>query len=77
MNLQQASAGLVHSSKRGLLTKLPRREEIAGYIWTSPWWIGFLVFSLYPMLQASTTLSPMPGGWGSRPGWGSRITSLL
>ena len=50
MNLQQASADLVHSSKRRLLTKLPRREEIAGYIWTSPWWIGFLVFSLYPML---------------------------
>ena len=26
------------------------REEIGGLIWTSPWWAGVLVFSIYPMI---------------------------
>ncbi len=41
---------------------LRRREEIAGYIWTSPWWLGFLAFSLYPML-AGLYYSFTNAGW--------------
>lgn len=29
---------------------LRQREEIAGWLWTSPWWVGFVLFSLYPMV---------------------------
>jgi multiple sugar transport system permease protein len=28
---------------------LERKEEILGYIWISPWWLGFLAFTVYPM----------------------------
>ncbi len=43
----------------GQVTPAPRRrfkmtnqmrEEIGGLIWTSPWWAGVLVFSIYPMI---------------------------
>jgi multiple sugar transport system permease protein len=29
---------------------LRHKEEISGWLWTSPWWAGFLVFSAYPMV---------------------------
>jgi multiple sugar transport system permease protein len=32
------------------LTRLQRREAIEGYLWITPWIIGFLVFTLGPML---------------------------
>lgn len=31
---------------------LERKEEIMGYIWISPWWLGFLAFTVYPMLAS-------------------------
>jgi multiple sugar transport system permease protein len=31
---------------------LERKEEILGYIWISPWWIGFLAFTIYPMVAS-------------------------
>lgn len=34
------------------LSKLERREEIAGYLWVSPWLIGFLVFTALPLLAS-------------------------
>lgn len=34
------------------LSKLERREEIAGYIWVSPWLIGFLAFTALPLLAS-------------------------
>jgi multiple sugar transport system permease protein len=40
--------GIVHSRRRW--SRLRMREAIAGYAWTSPWWLGFLVLGLYPML---------------------------
>jgi multiple sugar transport system permease protein len=36
--------------KKPRFSRLQLREELAGLFFTSPWWIGFLVFSLYPML---------------------------
>lgn len=33
------------------LSKMRIREEILGYLWTSPWWLGFLVFSIYPTIM--------------------------
>jgi multiple sugar transport system permease protein len=34
-------------------TKLARREALAFYVFISPWLIGFLVFTLYPMLASA------------------------
>jgi multiple sugar transport system permease protein len=34
-------------------TKTARREAIAFYVFISPWLIGFLVFTLYPMLASA------------------------
>ncbi len=31
---------------------LQQRENISGWLWTAPWWLGFLIFSLYPMLAS-------------------------
>lgn len=45
-----AGVSVAGSRKRRRLSKMRIKEEIAGYIWTSPWWVGFLLFGLYPML---------------------------
>ena len=37
--------------KKPKLSKMRIREEILGYLWTSPWWLGFLVFSIYPTIM--------------------------
>ncbi|MCC7355310.1 MAG: sugar ABC transporter permease [Anaerolineae bacterium] len=47
------------------LSKMRVREEISGMLWTSPWWAGFLAFSLYPTiigLYYSFTNSRWVGG---------------
>lgn len=49
-------------------TRLQRREAIEGYLWISPWLIGFLVFSLGPIL-ASAYLSFTHYKIGGRPEW--------
>lgn len=43
---QTAPIGPVESIRRFL-----RREKVAGYLFISPWIIGFLVFYLYPLLD--------------------------
>ncbi len=49
-------------------TPLQRREAIEGYIWISPWVIGFLVFSLGPII-ASLYLSFTEYSIGGTPKW--------
>jgi multiple sugar transport system permease protein len=49
-------------------TKLQRREAIEGYLWISPWIIGFVVFSLGPIL-ASAYLSFTKYKIGGSPEW--------
>jgi multiple sugar transport system permease protein len=29
---------------------LRQKEELSGWLWTAPWWGGFLLFSAYPMI---------------------------
>jgi multiple sugar transport system permease protein len=33
-------------------SRLQRREALEGYLWISPWLIGFLVFSLGPIIAS-------------------------
>ena len=49
-------------------TRIQRLEAIAGYLWISPWVIGFLVFSLGPMV-ASLYLSLTKYKLGGTPEW--------
>jgi len=39
------------TKKKPGLSKSRRREEIMGYLWTFPWWGGFLVFAVYPTIM--------------------------
>jgi multiple sugar transport system permease protein len=34
------------------LTRMQRREELEGYLWVSPWFIGFLAFTFLPFLAS-------------------------
>ena len=34
------------------LSKMKRREELEGYLWVSPWFIGFLAFTFLPFLAS-------------------------
>ena len=55
--------------QKGLFgTRMQRREAIEGYLWISPWVIGFLVFSLGPIV-ASAFLSLTKYKIGGRPEW--------
>jgi multiple sugar transport system permease protein len=47
---------------------LRTRDELAGWLWTSPWLLGFLLFVLVPML-ASLYLSFTRYAIGSTPQW--------
>lgn len=38
--------------KRRKLNKMQRREELTGYLFASPWIIGFLVFMAFPILAS-------------------------
>ena len=60
----------VSTSKRSswLGTPLQRREAIEGYLWIAPWLIGFIVFSLGPIL-ASLYLSFTEYSIGGLPEW--------
>lgn len=49
-------------------SRLQRREAIEGYLWISPWIIGFLVFSLGPII-ASAYLSFTEYKIGGSPNW--------
>ncbi len=40
------------SNKKGQSTKIKRRENLTGYAFASPWLLGFLVFTLYPMCSS-------------------------
>jgi multiple sugar transport system permease protein len=50
------------------MTALRRREALAGYLWISPWIVGFLLFTLGPML-ASLYLSLTSYTVGGTPRW--------
>lgn len=41
----------IHRRVKRRRSRLRLKEEVEGYLWTSPWWIGFLVFGLYPMVM--------------------------
>ena len=49
-------------------SRLQRREALEGYLWISPWLIGFLVFSLGPII-ASFYLSLTKYKIGGTPQW--------
>lgn len=49
-------------------SRLQRREALEGYLWISPWLIGFLVFSLGPII-ASFYLSLTKYKIGGTPEW--------
>jgi multiple sugar transport system permease protein len=38
-------------ARKPRLSKMRLREELMGYLWTFPWWGGFLAFSAYPTLM--------------------------
>jgi len=45
---------IAKSTRRGWLgSPLQRREAIEGYLWISPWVIGFLIFSLGPIIASA------------------------
>jgi multiple sugar transport system permease protein len=55
--------------RRGWLgTPLQRREALEGYLWIAPWVIGFLIFSLGPII-ASAYLSFTQYKIGGSPEW--------
>ena len=55
--------------QKGLMgTRMQRREAIEGYLWISPWIIGFVVFSLGPII-ASAYLSFTKYKIGGTPEW--------
>ncbi|MEZ4710248.1 MAG: sugar ABC transporter permease [Caldilineaceae bacterium] len=54
--------------RRWLGSPLQRREALEGYLWISPWVIGFLVFSLGPII-ASAYLSFTEYKIGGTPVW--------
>ena len=57
------------SKRRGWLgTAMQRREALEGYLWISPWVIGFIVFSLGPII-ASFYLSLTRYKIGGTPEW--------
>jgi multiple sugar transport system permease protein len=56
------------SRRPWLGSPLQRREAIEGYLWIAPWVIGFLVFSLGPIL-ASFYLSFTDYSIGGMPEW--------
>ena len=67
-NLYKAVSPMLGVRQNRPLTKRARREEILGFLWTSPWWIGFLVFILYPMLSG-LYLSFTDAKWVREPTW--------
>ena len=57
------------SPRRGWLgSPLQRREALEGYLWISPWVIGFIIFSLGPII-ASAYLSLTQYKIGGSPTW--------
>ena len=46
------AAGLARGRKKRKPMSLARREAITGYIWVSPWIIGFLIFTLAPVVAS-------------------------
>ena len=54
------------------------KEEILGYLWTSPWWLGFIVFSIYPTI-AGFYYSFTNARWAGKSdfvGFGNYVTAL-
>jgi multiple sugar transport system permease protein len=62
-----ASALDAPKARRRLLSNRAR-EEISGWLWTSPWLLGFFLFVMGPML-ASLYLSCTKYAIGGRPTW--------
>lgn len=56
------------SVTRGKWSRVRRREAIAGILWSSPWLLGFLLFTLGPMV-ASLYLSFTDYTISSAPNW--------
>jgi len=42
----------VPSSKRSRLSAAERHDELVGYLFASPWLLGFLLFTIYPLLAS-------------------------
>lgn len=68
--MTQSALGAITASprRRRKLNKARIKEEIAGYIWTSPWWLGFLVFGVYPML-VGIYYAFTDARWVRQPNW--------
>lgn len=45
------SAGRMHPKAVGPIRRFLRKEKVAGWLFVSPWVIGFLAFNLYPLLD--------------------------
>jgi multiple sugar transport system permease protein len=60
--------GLATMQKSRFGTPLQRREALEGYLWISPWILGFLIFSLGPII-ASFYLSFTRYKIGGTPEW--------
>ncbi|CAA9397401.1 MAG: ABC transporter, permease protein 1 (cluster 1, maltose/g3p/polyamine/iron) [uncultured Chloroflexia bacterium] len=65
---QSSERVLSKPRRRRRATGMQRREAIEGFLWISPWIIGFVVFTLGPML-ASLYLSFTRYAIGSTPEW--------
>lgn len=61
-------SNLAPTGRRWFGTPLQRREAFEGYLWISPWILGFLIFSLGPII-ASAYLSLTQYKIGGTPIW--------
>ncbi len=68
MSISQPSSRVSSKPRRRRSSGLQRQEAIEGFLWISPWIIGFLVFTLGPMV-ASLYFSFTQYSIGSTPTW--------
>jgi multiple sugar transport system permease protein len=47
-----STRSLARTVRRRLAGSMQRREDLAGWLWASPWILGFLIFTLGPMLAS-------------------------
>jgi ABC-type sugar transport system permease subunit len=50
LTLRRSHIQVTHSRSAASLPRFLRQEKVAGYLFISPWIIGFLAFYLYPLL---------------------------
>jgi ABC-type sugar transport system permease subunit len=51
LTLRRSDAQVARTQPVGSLKRFLRQEKVAGYLFISPWIIGFLAFYLYPLLD--------------------------